>query len=83
MRDLAHLQRPIGGLLFTKPRGSSKTLVTLELLKDSVESGDLDGQQVFSRNGTILLRESSVEKVRRIVEQLGVEMLVDLTESRP
>ena len=51
-----------------------KTLVTIRLLKDSVESGELDGRTIFYVNADDNYR-GSVEKLS-IVEQLGIEMLV-------
>ena len=51
-----------------------KTLVTIRLLKDSVESGKLDGRTIFYVNADDNYR-GSVEKLS-IVEQLGIEMLV-------
>ena len=54
--------------------GVGKTLITLKLLKDSVESGELDGRTVFYVNADDNYR-GSVEKIK-IVEQLGIEMLL-------
>ncbi len=54
--------------------GVGKTLITLRLLKDSVESGELDGRTVFYVNADDNYR-GSVEKLE-IVEKLGIEMLV-------
>ena len=51
-----------------------KTLVTIRLLKDSVESGELDGRTIFYVNADDNYR-GSVEQLS-IVEQLGIEMLV-------
>ena len=51
-----------------------KTLITLRLLKDGVESGVLDGRTVFYINCDDNYR-GSVEKLA-IVEKYGIEMLV-------
>ena len=59
---------------FYASHGVGKTLVTLKLLKDSVESGAIDGSTVFYVNADDNYR-GSVEKLE-IVEQLGIEMLV-------
>ena len=59
---------------FYASHGVGKTLVTLKLLKDSVESGELDGSTVFYVNADDNYR-GSVEKLE-MVEQLGIEMLV-------
>ena len=71
LRDLAILGH---WTTFYASHGVGKTLVTLKLLKDSVESGDLDGSTVFYVNADDNYR-GSVEKLE-IVEQLGIEMLV-------
>jgi hypothetical protein len=55
---------------FYASHGVGKTLVTLKLLKDSVESGELDGSTVFYVNADDNYR-GSVEKLE-IVEQLGI-----------
>jgi len=71
LRDLAILGQ---WTTFYASHGVGKTLVTLKLLKDSVESGELDGSTVFYVNADDNYR-GSVEKLE-IVEQLGIEMLV-------
>ncbi len=71
LRDLAILGQ---WTTFYASHGVGKTLLTLKLLQDSVESGELDGSTVFYVNADDNYR-GSVEKLE-IVEQLGIEMLV-------
>ena len=71
LKDLALLGQ---WTTFYASHGVGKTLVTLRLLKESVESGELDGRTVFYVNADDNPR-GAVEKLE-IVEKLGVEMLL-------
>ena len=54
--------------------GVGKTLITLNLLRDAVKSGSLDGQKVFYVNADDNYK-GSVEKLA-IAEDFGIEMLL-------
>ncbi|MBT7877395.1 MAG: hypothetical protein HN738_04870 [Gammaproteobacteria bacterium] len=59
---------------FYASHGVGKTLMTIRLLKDAIESGVLDGRQVFYVNADDNYK-GSVEKLA-IAEELGIEMLL-------
>ena len=59
---------------FYASHGVGKTLMTIRLLKDAIESDVLDGRQVFYVNADDNYK-GSVEKLA-IAEELGIEMLL-------